>query len=70
MTTDADVLARLIEADPRLRKVVAEARDIGMGDWHIVDAIATLVAEECQQSYGYPPRTIVAHLMGLRAKQY
>lgn len=62
MITDAAVLTRLIEADPRLGSVVAEARDIGMNDSHIVDTIAYILADECKRRFGSPPRTLLSHL--------
>jgi len=62
MMTDADLLARLIKADPRLGSVIAEARDIGMHDAHIVDILAQILADECQCRYGYPPQSFIVHL--------
>ena len=60
--TDADLLTRLIKADPRLGSVIAEARDIGMHDAHIVDTIAQILADECERRFGYPPQSLIGHL--------
>lgn len=60
--TDADLLARLIEADPNLGSVVAEARELGMDDERLIGIFASTLADVLRRRFGSPPRTILAHL--------
>lgn len=68
MITDAAVLARLIEADPALGPVVAEARALGMDDDETVGLFATTLADVLRRVYGSPPRSLIAHVVETERK--
>lgn len=60
--TDADILSRLTEADPRLGSVVAEARELFTHDADIVEIFAMTLADVLSRRFGAPPRSILAHI--------